>query len=528
MVEAYLWDDGRIFTGQRWCEALLVEDGRVVYVGSSSGAHRRRPTGAETFELHGRVILPGLIDAHLHLAEITRAREEIDLTEVSSIADLRERIRARIERHPARPVLGRGWSAERLAERRAPTARDLDAAAPGRPVILIHASGHAAVASSAALEAAGIDVRSPDPPDGRYGRGPDGEPNGIVYEAAMRPLSVLVARLAPPTPEGLRRTLGIASSLGLTTVVTMNTGPEELAALRSPSVGRSPSARIRCYLRLAALGSFPVETIPDAADLPKRFRVAGVKGFTDGAFGPRTAWLADPYSDAPESAGMPLGGEAEFRAGLEEAAERGLAPALHAIGDRALARALDLLDGRRGRTAAPPRVEHAALTPPGLLAELARIRPVLGVQPGFLYSDWWLEDRLGADRARWAYAFRTLLDRGLVLAGSSDAPYDPIDPWRGLRAAVDRSDPAGRSANPLPAEALAPEEAVRLYTIGGATSLGEPWLGSLEEGAEADLVVLAAPRLEAALAEGARTVEETWLGGRRVYHARESRGTVKR
>ena len=519
MGDSYLWDGGRVFTGRRWCEALLIEDGRVTFVGTSAEARRVRPSGAETIDARGRLVLPGLIDAHVHLAEITRAREELDLSGLASIAELVERVRAWSERFPKRPVLGRGWDADRFSERRWPTARDLDRTGAGRPVILYHTSGHALVASSVALKEAGLGPDARDPPDGKLGRGSDGALNGLAYEAAMRPLSALVDRIAPPSPGGIHRTLELASAFGLTTVATMNTGREEVEALRQIPGSPPWPVRVRSYLRLSALDVADRQGSDGEPLSGETFGIVGVKGFTDGAFGPRTACLSEPFADAPEESGLSLGADEEFRTALDRAAALGLAPALHAIGDRAVGRATGLLDGRYGRTRAPPRIEHAALTPPALLPGLERVRATLVVQPGFLYSDWWLRERLGPVRVRWAYAFRTLLERGLSLAGSSDAPYDPLDPWRGLRAAVERVDPLGRSANPAPEEALSAEAAVQLYTAGGGSALGEPRLGTLEEGTFADLVVVRAARLELALRQGKSSVEETWLGGRRTFRA---------
>jgi len=526
MPEAYLWTGGRIFTGRRWCEALVIDGPRVVYAGPSAGAHRARPAGCETVDLHGHVIVPGLVDAHLHLADLTRAREGLDLRDVRSISELRERVAAWADRTPSAAVVGRGWDQERFEERRWPTRRDLEAAVDGRPAILYHASGHAAVVNGPALEAAGLRGNAPDPPNGRLGREPNGSPNGLLYEGALQAVSPIASAADPPTTEGIARTLAFASSYGLTTVATMNTSREELAALGSLAARAPLPVRVRSYLRLSILDERPpAPTDPMLA--PGPVRVVGVKGFTDGAFGPRTAWLSSPYADAPDSAGLPLGTEEEFRDRLDRAGALDLAPALHAIGDRAVARSLRLLRGRRGPTTAPPRVEHAALTPPELFPELEQARPVLVVQPGFVHSDWWLGARLGAGRARWAYAFRTLLDRGHLLAGSSDAPYDPLDPWRGMAAAVQRVDAEGRSANPSPQESLSAEEALRLYTAGGGDALGEPSVGSLEEGSVADLVVLGATGLPEALRAGARSVEETWAGGRRVFRRPGEGGTVK-
>jgi predicted amidohydrolase YtcJ len=513
MTDARLWHHGQIFTGRRYVEALLVENGRVTTAGSVEETRRDAPTGTEMMDLAGRLLLPGLIDAHLHIADLTRAREGLDLSGARSVTELLEGVRAWAEAHPTGPVVGRGWDAERWVERRWPIGVDLDRAIADRPLVLYHSSGHAAVVNSAALEVAGVGRVTPDPPSGRFGRDSEGVPDGRLYEGAMQGVAGIALLASPPEEKAIERTLRAAASLGLTTVTSMNVGPEEAAVLRGLAEKGKLPIRVRVYLRLSRFEEVgPTDLTPVGPD--GMHRVTGVKAFTDGAFGPRTAWLSAPYADAPEEAGVPVGTDAELAAGLDRAVSVGLAPALHAIGDRAVDRALRLLRPFRGSAAAPARIEHAGLTPPEVFPLLDEVRPVLAVQPGFVWSDAWLRDRLGRDRARWAYAFRSLADRGHVLAGSSDAPYDPVDPWRGLEATIHRRDPEGRSANPDTGEALPPEEAIRMYTENGGRALGEPDLGHLEPGARADLLVLATPTLVQAISIGSAAVREVWVGGR--------------
>jgi len=513
MTDARLWHHGRIFTGRRYVEAVLAENGRVVAAGSVEGVRRAAPTGVEVVDLAGRLLLPGLLDAHLHVASLTAVREGLDVSGVRAVNELVARVRTWAEAHPNGAVVGRGWDAERFADRRWPTRVDLDRAVMDRPVVLYHASGHAAVVNSAALDWAGVHRATPDPEGGRIGRGKEGSPDGRLYEEAMRSIAGTAATGVPPEKEAIARTLRFAASLGLTTLSPMNVGLEEASALRELAQTGALPVRVRVYLRLSDLEEFgPADLAPAGGD--GVLRVTGVKAFTDGAFGPRTAWLSSPYADAPEETGLPIGTDEDLSTALGRAASRGLAPALHAIGDRAVDRALRLLRPFRGSSTAPARIEHAALTPPELLPLLDEVRPVLAVQPGFVWSDAWLRDRLGPERSRWAYAFRSLADRGHVLAGSSDAPYDPVDPWRGLAASVCRRDREGRSANPETGEALPPEEAVRMYTENGGRAIGEPDLGHLEVGARADLLVLDASDLSQALSLGSAAVREVWVGGR--------------
>lgn len=511
MAEAHLWTGGRIYTGRRRVDALLVEDGRVIAAGPEASVVRQAPTGTERTALGGRSIAPGLIDAHVHLTEIARQAEGLDLRGRTSADELVSAVERWAADHPGRPVAGRGWDPERWAHPRWPDRSSLDRVAPDVPVVLYHASGHAALANRAALEAIGIPSERPVPEQPTVGHFPDGRPNGLLFEEAMAPLGPLVAEAVPVGPAELGRVAGRLSAAGITAVGAMSSPPGEIEALRQLSAAHALPLTVRGYVRLGHWRAIPAGARGRAGD---PVAVVGVKAFLDGAFGPRTAWLSDAYADAPDSTGVPVGDEAHLAEEIVAVRAAGLAPALHAIGDRAVARALHLLASDRDGPGPPARIEHAGLVPPELLPGLDGRRPMLVVQPGFVWSDGWLTARLGSARARWAYPFRTLLDRGIPLAGSSDAPFDPIDPWRGLRAATARRGPDGRSANPDPTEALSPEQALSLYTRGAAVAIGLHDAGTLEVGAPADLVVLAAPSLAAAIDGALPPVVETWVAGR--------------
>ncbi len=511
MTGAVRWTGGLVFTGARYAEALLIDDGRIVAVGDDASVRRVSPTGTEHRPLDGRTIVPGLIDAHLHLGEIARYRAGLDLAPVRSLEELTARLAEWVEQRPSGPIVGRGFDLERGGDERWPTALVLDGVVRDRPVLLYHASGHAAVANSAALEEAGIDPAASVGDDPTVGHGPDGRPDGRLVEGALRRIAPIADRGSPVGGPELAAAAQALAVQGITAVGTVASPPEERIELTALArAGRLPIA-VRAYRRLGD----PAGERP-SADPTARFDLVGVKGFLDGAFGPRTAELEAPYDDAPESRGLAVGDDAEIASALDAAVADGLAPALHAIGDRAIARAVRLLTPFAGRTARPLRIEHAGVTPPALFPALEALRPTLVVQPGFVWSDGWLADRLGAGRARWAYAFRTLRARGIPLAGSTDAPFDPVDVWRGLRASVQRLAPDGRSANRTPGEALPVEEAVRLFTGDAAAALGLTDRGELRPGAAADLVVVRPGGLAAAVLGPGAPVEEVWVDGRPV------------
>jgi predicted amidohydrolase YtcJ len=521
MAEASLWSGGRVFTGRRYVEAILVEDGRVAFVGDRDAAQRQAPTGVEHRALAGRLIIPGLVDAHLHLSDLTRVREGFDLSSTRSLADLRGALRIWAAEHASGAIVGRGWDPERWSDRKWPSLRDVDPVVPDRPVVLHHASGHAALLNTIALEASGALAPGAVADPAEIGRFPDGSPNGLLFEGALRRAASAASDRSAVGTEALERTFRALAAHGLTSIGAMSASPEEIRALRDlDGSGRLPLT-VRAFVRLLEIPEFSPDELRGAG---RRFAVVGAKSYLDGAFGTRTASLRAPYSDDPATSGMRVGDDRDLGERLADARARGLVLALHAIGDEAVARAVRLLRADASDRGNPGRIEHASLTPPDLIELLSEVGPTLVVQPGFVWSDGWLPDRLGPERCRWAYAFRSLLGRGLRLAGSSDAPYDPVDPWRGIAAAVERRDAAGGSANPDAREALSAEEALLLYTDRAASSLGLVGHGLLEPGAPADLVVLTTTDLNGALRPGVSPVGETWVAGRRVHPGTGARG----
>jgi predicted amidohydrolase YtcJ len=512
VIESAIFTGGPIFTGRHYCEALLVENGRVLLAGTAKETRRAAGRGTEIRDLHGMLLLPGLIDAHFHVADVTRSRVSLSLTALTTTAELVEALGQWATDHPSGLIVGQGYNPEANSDHEWVRREELDRAIPHRPTILRHVSGHALVANTAALAAAGFDSSTPDPPGGKLGRNSDRTLDGRVYEGAVRILESRLAIRELPDPEALRHTMEWAAAMGLTTLGAMSASPEEAVALRELArTGKLPG-RVRVYLWGGRWEEY-FQTPAGNQGPAGRFAVIGVKEYTDGAFGTRTAWLNEPYADNAGGSGMPTTDDARLRELLAALAERGLAPALHALGDRAIAYSLKLLETFPKGKGPPPRIEHAGLTPPELIGALARVKPVLVVQPGFVWSDHWLSARLGPARARWAYAFHSLTVQGLHLVGSSDAPYDPVDPWRGIRAAVHRTDPSGHSANPTPEEALSPEDAVALYTAHAGAAFGEPSLGVLDAGSPADFVIMKRPSLEEAVEAGSSAVVETWVAG---------------
>jgi predicted amidohydrolase YtcJ len=508
------WVNGRVFTGEAFVEGILVEDGEVKVAGTDDAVRRAKGTGSEVVDLRGRLVLPGLIDLHMHLTDTLLWREGVDLRGVRSREEVVERVRQRLTPGSRTPLVGVGWDSSLWTDARELTRDDLDRITSEQPVVLFQVSMHSAALNSRALVEYGVDDATGDPPGGRLGRNAAGKLNGLLYDSALARLSTSAAsrEWVRANLSGYRRVLEEAGSLGLTTVCPVLAAPEEIEAVADLARAELP-VRVRFYLNLRSLERYRALPVPAASSI---WHVTGVKAITDGAFGTRTAWLHTPYTDTPDTSGYPIWGDEELELALREATGLGLPTALHAIGDRAIERAVGLL--AKTKTSGTPRIEHASLTPPSLWPALEALRPNLVVQPRFVETDRWAITRLGPERARWTYAFRTLIDRGCTLGGSSDSPVEPLDPWTGLRAAVFRA-PRSEFGQLTSSERLAPIEAFQLYTRNAGPILGEAGLGCLARDSPADFVITFANSLDGALAPGRPPVVETWVGGRRVFLA---------
>ena len=491
---AYL--EARVLFAPRGTDAVLIDGGTIAAVGPESEVRRSAPAGTEFERLGGRWILPGLIDPHLHWLAATLGRAGVDLRGVRGPEEIGRAVAAASDRTPGGPLLGGGWDQERFSRVEYPTRAALDGIGPDRPVALYRVCHHVALVNGAALDRLGIGRSTPDPPGGRIGRGPDGAPNGLLFDAALRALRPLEEEsfrsCAAEATDWLARLVG----RGLTTVGVLSALPAEVDAARAiPSHRTVP--RLRLYPGWSVADGLRSEAVPPGEPA---VGISGLKIVLDGSLGARTAALSEPYADRPDEAGLLVSSEEEIESAAQAAEAHGWALAMHAIGDRAVARALDWGERLAGRV--PVRLEHASVVPDALLDRLARGRVPTVVQPGFVRSDRWIPERLGPVRRRWAYRFREMVDRGVPVAGSSDAPVEPADPWTGLHAAV--------------AEAgLTPEEALAMYTHRAADALGRPALGRIAVDSQADLVVLDVADLGAAIARGG-PLRAVVSGGRRV------------
>ncbi len=463
-------------------DAVWWQDGRVRAVGWSAELERKVPTRVPRVDLPGTLVTPGFVDGHTHLAMWARSRRRVHLAGVPTRQEALARVAAGVPENGW--ILGHGWDANGWAE--APDRLSLDSVS-ALPVYLESIDIHAAWVNTPALLAAGVDRNTPDPPGGRIVRDAAGEPTGLLLEHATRLVADRVpAGSASDLVELLRGAQHEAHRMGITGLHDVE-GLDAHRAFRTLEEADS--------LRLRVLFSPPVAQLPALVAAGARsgqgsdwLRLGGVKLFLDGSLGSRTAWMLSPYEDGRDS-GMPLCTEAEARAAVTMAAEAGIACAIHAIGDAAVRRALDLLEAAP-RTPLPHRVEHLQCVHPDDLTRAARAGIIASMQPGHLPGDVELAERRWGARGAGAYPFRSLMAAGTVLAFGSDVPVVSIDPRRGVAAAMSRRDAAAALPHGwYPGERLGFEETVRAFTVGNAVAGGvADRRGTLAPGSDADLV----------------------------------------
>jgi predicted amidohydrolase YtcJ len=508
-------------------EALAVRGGRIAFLGSAREAEALRGTATRVVDAGGETVIPGMVDAHAHFAGLAETLRSVDLTGTRSQAEAVARVVARAKTLPPGTwIQGRGWDQNAWGDTRFPTHDALSAAVPGHPVYLTRVDGHAAWVNAAAMQRAGLTRAARDPDGGRILRDAAGAPTGVLIDRAQG----LVTRVIPEptraeTRQGLTDAMAVMHRWGLT-------GMHDAGASR---------ALIELYDEMAGAGALPLRLYvmigDDSAALAHYFAkgpVAGahdghlwvraVKLYADGAMGSRGAALLEPYSDDPNNMGLLLSAPAHIR----DVAARGLAAGFqvntHAIGDRGNRVVLDAYE--QALAARPTanhrfRVEHAQVLHSDDLPRFAQLGVIPSMQASHQTSDmYWVGKRLGPTRTLGAYAWRSLLESGVVIPNGSDFPVEAVNPLISFHAAIARQDardwPAGGW---LPEQRMTREEALKSMTLWPAyAGFQEGELGSLSVGKRADFVILDRDimRVPAELVLGTR-VRSTWLGGREVY-----------
>lgn len=491
-------------------EALVLEEGTIRFVGSRGDAAAFAGDGVQTLTFAGTVV-PGFIDSHLHFLSFGLGLARFaDLSGTGTISEVLERLASHASNWAGPWVQGRGFDQDRLEERRFPTRADLDEAVSDRPAVITRVCGHALIANSKAIALLTDEER----------RAGD-EASGLYTETAM---GAFYRRIPPPDEteqaEAVQRAARVALGCGITTVGTLLDTPEQMAA----------------FSRLQRRGGLPLRVVgmppQTSADPLSQHGIGttfgdewlgfgGAKFFSDGSLGARTALMAAPYSDVttnPHGLGIRIYDPEVLKTRCREVQNKGFQLVIHAIGDQAVRESLDAIEfalGDESNAFHRHRIEHASILPPDLLERMARKGILAVVQPQFVTSDIWTGERVGAERARGAYPFKTMLGAGIPLALSSDCPVERLDSRLCLAAAVGRAPWS-------PDECLTPLEALTAYTLGSAYALHrETDLGSLRVGKRADLALLdrdptglgekelRAVKIEAVFVNGERVKEES-------------------
>ena len=511
--------NGRV---QRFAAMVVSTDGKVVRLLQSKD---KRPDKLEwRADMKGRVLLPGFVDAHGHVMDLGFRALALDLSGTKSLAEAQSRIREFARANPDKAwVLGGGWNQEVWGLGRFPTAAELDAAVPDRPVWLARADGHASWGNSAALRAAGVSAKSVSPRGGRIETAA-GQPSGVFVDAAQS----LVQR-AVPQPTGkdrdaaFLRAQSILLENGITATADMGTTLDEWMTYRRMGDAGALRVRIMSYgggvedtVRIGGVG-------PSPWLYGERLKLVGVKLYGDGALGSRGAWLKAPYADAPRESGLGFMTDDVVRNLMVRASMDGYQVAVHAIGDRANAQVLDAIDeiadtfkgDRRWR------IEHAQVVDPVDLKRFGRNGVIASTQPVHQTSDRTMaEARLGPARLPGAYAWRSMVANGSRLAFGSDYPVESPNPFAGWAAAFTRADEAGQPFGGWqPQERVTREEAWRGFTIDAAyAGFAEGMFGRLGAGQRADFIMVDRDPTLASPAElRATRVLETWIGGRKAW-----------
>jgi hypothetical protein len=480
-------------------EAIAVAGGRIVETGSSRELLAGAAPGTRTIDLKGRAVIPGLTDAHAHFLGYAKLATRIDLVGTASLGEILEKVSAKVDSvGTGEWILGRGWDQNDWPDKSYPERLALDRIAPDNPVFLVRVCGHAAYVNSAALRAAGISRSTADPQGGKILRDARGEPTGILFDNAVE----LVSKTVPPLSRDEKKRLMIAAArrclaAGLVGVHEMGIAAEDVSVYEELAASGAFPFRITAYLSSddALIGPL-LEAGPRAGLGDELFRIVGAKFYADGSLGARSAALIDDYSDDPGNRGILMQSpDSLFRLMLPWR-ERGFQTAVHAIGDGAVREVLDVYErhgAARPASDARPRVEHAQIVAAEDVERFARIGVIPSMQFIHCTSDMpWVEERIGAERAAGAYAWRSLVAAGSRIPGGSDFPVESIDPLLGIYAAVTR-----RNLEGLPpggwrgAQRLTVAEAVGAFTIDAAYAAhAEAIAGSLTPGKLADFVVL--------------------------------------
>ena len=481
-------------------EAVAIHGSRIIAVGSDADIAKWIGPGTKTIDAHGKSVLPGFIDAHVHFSTGGGEISSVQLRDAATPQEFARRIGEHARKRPKGEwILGGTWDHELWGGTPLPSHDWLDAVTPDTPVFVARYDGHMALANGLALRRAGITRETKDPPGGTIVRDKDGNPTGLLKDAAM---DLVYRVIPPPSEEQLLRMIHAAMDearrFGVTSV-------HDISSTEDVRAYQTLAARGELTLRIYCITPLPEWEAPATTGIRAGFgndwiHLGALKGFADGSLGSTTALFEQPFTDAPETSGLPNemmlpeGNMLKMALGADKA---GLQLAVHAIGDKANRIMLDVY-AETAKQNGPRedrrwRIEHAQHLRPDDFARFAQLGVIASVQPYHAIDDGrWAEKRIGHERCKTTYAFRTFLDHGVRLAFGSDWTVAPINPMLGLYAAVTRATLDGKNPNGwFPEQKLTLQEAIEAYTMGSAfAEFREKEKGSITPGKLADVVIL--------------------------------------
>ncbi len=485
---------GKIYTMDRTlprAQAVAIEGNRILAVGSNEEVRAQTMGGGwDRLDLEGKAVVPGFIDCHVHFLDFALGVKRLDFKDVDSLEGALGLVREHARKSgPGEWITGFGWD-HHLWQGGFPRREELDRVAPENPVALTRKDGHLIWVNSLALERARIDEGTPDPPGGEIERDEQG-PTGILKERALELVEEVLPPSSPQTrQEVLREAIGKAQEFGLTGIHDCE-GSEALADFQT--LLAQGELGVRVYMMI------PQESLEKAITLGLKtgfgndyLRLGHLKLFADGSLGSQTAHMLEPFYGQPDNCGIPVLSRDELQDIVGRANEAEIACAVHAIGDAANRKVLDIFARLRAREGLRHRIEHAQLLHPDDIPRFGQLGIIASMQPIHATSDMVMADRYWGERARYSYAWRSLLHSGARLAFGSDCPVESLDPLMGIHAAVTRRRASGEPEGGwYPQERLTVAEAVHAYTLGAAYASGEERAkGSIALGKLADLVVL--------------------------------------
>jgi len=507
--------------------AVAISDGKIVALGTGDEIALLKGPNTQLIDLHGGFAMPGFIDGHTHFVDGGFSLLGIDLRQAKDEAEFARLIGDRARETPKGTwITGGNWDHESWPSQRLPTRHLIDKVTPDTPVFVDRLDGHMALANSHALQLAKITRNTPDPKGGEIVRAENGEPTGVLRDAAMD----LVARLIPE-PSDAERTKALlaavkeAGRLGVTSVNAM-CSPADVTLFQDAFEAGNLTVRIYAFTPLPDIDK-PSGVRPVRRNVNDHLRIGGVKGFMDGSLGSTTAWFFEPYLDAPKSTGLPAAmwfPEGNMKRLIQKADAANLQVAVHAIGDRANEELLNIyeyVEAKNGMKDRRFRIEHAQHLAPRSIDRFRKLGVIASMQPYHLIDDGrWAAKRIGEQRLKTTYAFRSLLDKGATVNFGSDWPVAPLNPLLGVYAAVTRRTLDGKHPEGwIPEQKISVEEALNCYTRSNAYAMfAEGTVGSLAVGRLADIVVLSdSPfKVDPVKIRDIKVIK-TIAGGRSVY-----------